>query len=108
MNAVKRYDPPLLLRIPLPSEIPRSKGPDATSGYGGNLRIRCTDEEYNMIKEEAALLDLTTANFCRWVILHSASALRKHREEDSEDYKVEVKSGEGLRIRVRREPAESS
>jgi hypothetical protein len=108
MNVVKRYDPPLLLRIPLPSEIPRNKGPYATSSYGGNLRIRCTNEEYDMIKAEAALLDLTMANFCRWVILHSASALRKHREENSEDYKVEVKSGEGLRIKVRREPTESS
>ena len=29
-------------------------------------------------------------------------------QANSENYKVEVKSGEGLRIRVRREPAESS
>ncbi len=52
-----------------------------------------------MVKAEAELLDLSIAGFCRWVILHSASVLKKHRASDSDSYEGEVESGEGIRIR---------
>jgi hypothetical protein len=93
-----QYSPPLALTIPLPTDIPRSRGIFATTGYGGSLRVRCSDEQYDLVKEEAALLDISLACFCRWVIIHAASSLRKHREEQSDTYDVEVKGGEGLRL----------
>ena len=78
-----KYDPPIKLYIPLPSPFPIGRGPNATSSFGGNLRVRCTDEEYNLIQLEAYLLGLSLAGFSRWCILHAAKALKKHREEES-------------------------
>jgi hypothetical protein len=85
-----QYSPPLIIKLPLPCEIPRGKGISKTSGYGGNLRVRCTDAEYDLIEHEASTLGITIANFCRHLAINGAKALRKHREEESKSYEVEI------------------
>ena len=74
------YEPPLKITIPLPHEIPVGRGVNATSKYGGNLRIRCTNKEYDLIQREAAKLDVTLAMFCRWCSTYVAARLADHRE----------------------------
>tara|TARA_R100001594_G_scaffold44758_3_gene77246 strand:- start:2033 stop:2317 length:285 start_codon:yes stop_codon:yes gene_type:complete len=77
------YDPPLKICIPLPSPIPRARGHRSTTGYGGNLRIRCTDEEYTLVQNEASELGLPLAAFSRWCIVYAANALKEHRDAGS-------------------------
>jgi uncharacterized protein (DUF1778 family) len=74
------YEPPIKIMITTPSEIPQGFGPNSTGGRGGNLRIRCTNREYDDIKYEAAILGLSLASFCRWCAVHAAEQLRIHRE----------------------------
>lgn len=77
------YEPPLKVTIPIPSKIPLSFGPNSTGKRGGNLRVRCTNKEYDLIQDEAAALDLSLANFCRWSALYVARAIKEHREDQS-------------------------
>ena len=77
------YDPPLRIEIPLPSEIPMGRGVNSTSKRGGNLRVRCTNKEYDDVAFEAAALGLSLAMFCRWTIVHVATQLRRHRKLES-------------------------
>lgn len=84
-SVVPNYDTPIKVTIPVPSEIPRARGLNSTSNYGGNLRIRCTDKEYDLVFDEALRLGVTPSNFCRWSIVQTALALRDHRELNSKD-----------------------
>ena len=77
------YEPPLKISISAPNEIPQGFGPNSTGRRGGNLRIRCTNAEYDAIKKEANLLGLSLAMFSRWSIVHVAQELKKHRESAS-------------------------
>jgi hypothetical protein len=78
-----RYDTPIKVTIPVPSEIPRARGLNSTIGYGGNLRIRCTNSDYDLVFEEAIRLGVTPSNFARWCIVETAIAIRRHRETNS-------------------------
>jgi hypothetical protein len=86
------YEPPLKITIPIPSEIPIGRGTNSTGKRGGNLRIRCTNKEYDAIQREATELGLSLAMFCRWSIVHVASGLFVHREVNSTLYSVEVEN----------------
>ncbi len=77
------YEYPLKITIPTPSYIPLARGVNSTSKYGGNLRVRCSNSEYDQAKEEADRLGITLASFCRWSITRVAQALKQHREEGS-------------------------
>tara|TARA_Y100001973_G_C5195108_1_gene333667 strand:+ start:1998 stop:2300 length:303 start_codon:yes stop_codon:yes gene_type:complete len=77
------YEPPLKIAIPTPSEIPQGFGPNSTGRKGGNLRIRCTDKEYNAIAYEASKLNLSLAMFCRWCSVQVAQKLKEHRDMES-------------------------
>ena len=77
------YDPPYKISIPTPSEIPRGFGPNSTGKRGGNLRIRCTNAEYDMLQQEATTLGISLANFCRWCVVQVAQQLEKHRSDTS-------------------------
>ena len=88
----EKYDPPIKVSIPIPSHIPQARGIHATSGYGGNLRVRCTNDEYDLAQEEAKRLGLTLAGFCRWSIIHVAEALNRHRNEQSASDNAEAES----------------
>lgn len=79
------YEPPLKITIPVPTEIPRSFGPNSTGKRGGNLRVRCTNREYDAIKHEAYRLSISLATFCRWCSVHVAQAIKEHRDEQSVD-----------------------
>lgn len=79
------YCTPIAIVIPLPEEHPRGRGVNATKGYGGNFRIRCTNDEYDLVQEEAALLGISGAMFARCAAVRAAAALRKHREENSQE-----------------------
>ena len=70
--------------IPTPSFIPHSRGVNSTGKRGGNLRIRCTNAEYDMIQAEALELGLTLANFCRWCAIQVSLELIKHRDANSD------------------------
>jgi hypothetical protein len=82
------YEPPIKVFIPLPSPIPIGRGVKATGDYGGNLRVRCTNSEYDLIQQEAQTLGLSLAGFSRWCIFHAAKALHEHRESASTDDSV--------------------
>ena len=82
-NLMMSYDPPYKVSIPTPSEIPKGFGPNSTGKRGGNLRIRCTNAEYDMLAEEAAELGITIANFGRWCSVQVAQKLREHRINNS-------------------------
>ena len=81
LNATpKSYTPPVKLSIPLPSPIPRARGIHSTGGFGGNIRVRCTDDEKLLVQSEANYLGLTLASFSRWCITHAAHLLKEHRD----------------------------
>lgn len=73
------YDGPIRIFIPVPCEIPRARGANSTGSYGANLRVRCTPQEYDRVRQEADALGITMSGFCRWVINHAAEALHEHR-----------------------------
>ena len=73
------YEPPIQITISTPSEIPIGFGPNSTGKRGGNLRVRCTNKEYDAIKHEAELLNITLATFTRWCAVHIAQKLQQHR-----------------------------
>lgn len=75
------YEPPLRVTIPLPCELPRGRGRSSTGRYGGNYRIRLTNDEYNMIQQEAAELGISMAAFGRWCVKQIAMQLREHRTQ---------------------------
>ena len=74
------YEPPLTITISTPDEIPKGFGPNSTGGRGGNLRVRCTNAEYDMLKEEARLVGVSQAMFTRWCAVQVATKLKQHRE----------------------------
>ncbi len=80
---MKTYTPPIKLILPLPSY--SAKLDHNISTYGGNMRIRCSDKDYDMIRYEAEELGLTIASFGRWTLRYMAIALKKHREANSSD-----------------------
>ena len=82
-NLTMSYDPPYKISIPTPSEIPKGFGPNSTGRRGGNLRIRCTNAEYDMLAEEAAYLGISIANFGRWCSVQVAQKLKEHRLSNS-------------------------
>jgi hypothetical protein len=77
------YEPPLRIFIPAPNEIPKSFGPNSTGKRGGNLRVRCTNAEYDMIQLEAKQLSISLAMFTRWCAVHVAQQLKEHRDTAS-------------------------
>lgn len=93
MNLPKRYDPPLKITIPYPSHIPRRRGINSSAHRGGNLRVRCSNAEYDFIQREAELCGLSLAGYCRWVIIQTARALKSHRDENLDTMEYEVKDG---------------
>jgi hypothetical protein len=74
------YEPPLRIIIPTPNELPQGYGVNSTGKRGGNLRVRCTNKEYDAIKHEASLLGISLAMFTRWCAVHVAANLTKHRK----------------------------
>jgi hypothetical protein len=82
------YEPPLKITIPIPSVFPNTYGPHSTGKRGGNLRVRCTNGQYDAIQKEASLLGITLAMFCRWSAVHVADMLREHRETASTNISV--------------------
>ena len=77
------YEPPLKIYIRTPNWIPKGFGPNSTGKRGGNLRVRCTNKEYDSIKIEAANLGISLAAFCRWCSIHVAQQLKEHRRAES-------------------------
>ena len=82
------YEPPLKISIALPTELPKGFGVNSTGRRGGNLRVRCTNKEYDAIKHEAELLKLTLAMFCRWCAVHVAKQLKIHRDAESNSISI--------------------
>ena len=73
------YEPPLKITISTPTTIPNSYGINSTGKRGGNLRVRCTNAEYDAIQHEAKLLGITLAMFTRWCAIQVTEKLRLHR-----------------------------
>jgi hypothetical protein len=82
------YEPPLRIAIATPSEIPQGFGPNSTGKRGGNLRVRCTNAEYDAIKVEALKLNISLATFCRWCAVQVADKLKEHRDGESTDVSI--------------------
>ena len=77
------YEPPLKITITTPNEIPQGFGPNSTGKRGGNLRVRCTNAEYDAIQLEAVFLGISLAMFTRWCAIHVATKLKQHRDASS-------------------------
>lgn len=77
------YDPPLKITIPVPSSFEKQRGIYSTGHRGGNLRVRCTNVEYDAIQAEAEILGISLGMFTRWCAIKTADALLRHRSEDS-------------------------
>jgi len=77
------YEPPLKIWIPIPSDIPKGFGVNSTGKRGGNLRVRCTNSEYDKIQSEAEVIGVSLANFVRWCAIHVAGKLEQHRDAQS-------------------------
>jgi hypothetical protein len=77
------YEPPLKIAISIPTQIPKGRGINSTGHYGGNLRVRCTNKEYDLIQEESKYLEISLAMFCRYCAVETAKKLREHREGNS-------------------------
>lgn len=90
------YEPPVKITIPTPSFIPHGRGINSTGKRGGNLRIRCTNKEYDMIQAEAVELGLSLANFCRWCAIQVSLGLIKHRETESNS----MSAGDGNELSI--------
>ena len=82
------YEIPLRITIPIPTELPIGYGVNSTGKRGGNLRVRCTNKEYDAIQHEASLLGISLAMFTRWCAVHVAANLLKHREASSTSMSV--------------------
>ena len=87
------YEPPLRITIPTPSEIPQGYGPNSTGKRGGNLRVRCTNAEYDAIAIEASRLGLSLAMFSRWCIVQVGQKLLEHRDALSTDMSIGEEDG---------------
>jgi len=57
---------PLTVTIPLPCEIPRQRGLEATSVYGDSIRSRVNVDEKQAIQEAADKCGLSVSMFTRW------------------------------------------
>jgi hypothetical protein len=77
------YEAPLRIAIPTPTDLPIGYGVNSTGKRGGNLRVRCTNKEYDAIQHEAVLLGMTLAMFTRHCAVHVAAQLSKHRKAES-------------------------
>jgi hypothetical protein len=75
------YEPPLKIWIPIPSDIPKGFGVNSTGKRGGNLRVRCTNSEYDKIQSEAEVIGVSLANFVRWCAIHVAGKLQQEIAE---------------------------
>jgi hypothetical protein len=84
------YEPPLSITIPTPSIIPKGFGPNSTGKRGGNLRVRCTDSEYDALVVEASRLGISLAMFCRWSIVQVSQKLLEHRDQQSTEIGTET------------------
>jgi hypothetical protein len=73
------YEPPLKVSIAVPSLITPNYGVNSTRKRGGNLRVRCTNSEYDLIKEEADHLGISLAMFTRWCATRIAEQVKQHR-----------------------------
>ncbi len=82
------YEPPLKIAIALPNEFPKGFGINSTGKRGGNLRIRCTNKEYDAIQKEAICLGISLAMFGRSCIVQVATRLLEHREASSTSMSV--------------------
>jgi uncharacterized protein (DUF1778 family) len=82
------YEMPLRIAIPIPTELPVGYGVNSTGKRGGNLRVRCTNKEYDAIRHEASLLGISLAMFTRWCAVHVAANLLIHREASSTSMSV--------------------
>ena len=82
------YEVPLRIAIPIPTEFPIGYGVNSTGKRGGNLRVRCTNKEYDAIRHEASLLGISLAMFTRWCAVHVAANLLIHREASSTSMSV--------------------
>ena len=82
------YEPPLKIMIPTPNELPQGYGVNSTGKRGGNLRVRCTNKEYDTIKHEASLLGISLAMFTRWCAVHVAKQLKIHRDAESNSISI--------------------
>ena len=82
------YEMPLRIAIPIPTELPVGYGVNSTGKRGGNLRVRCTNKEYDAIRHEASLLGISLAMFTRWCAVHVAANLLRHREASSTSMSV--------------------
>lgn len=99
---VDNITPPLKITIPVPSYIPPKPGMHSTSKYGGNLRIRCSNAELDMVQEEADKLGLTTSGFCRWCITRVALALRQYQERNQDGIHHELAGEDDRQVERRR------
>ena len=73
------------ISIPLPQDIPRARGIHSTGGFGGNLRVRCTNDEKLLVQSVANRLGITMSSFSRWCIVHAAQSLKEYHNATTDN-----------------------
>jgi len=86
------YTIPIKITIPVPIDEGRKKGPFGTTA-GANFRLRCSEDEYTLIHEEANHIGVKGSSFARCAVVSAANALRKHRLAGSELDEAEDTNG---------------
>ena len=78
MSKIIKPPLPLSVILPIPSAIPRARGIYSTEQFGHASKVRITLDEYQLIMEQCALLDMKLAPFFRWSGVEMAKALAKY------------------------------
>lgn len=84
----QEYTPPAFITIRAPMQIDRARGVYATTTLASPLKVRISELDAKLLREEAAALNMTVSNFVRWTALQTARELRKYR--DGTDVPVEL------------------
>lgn len=84
--------------IPIPSDMPIARGLFATTSMKGNVKVRISVVDRELIEEEAKHCGLeSTGSFIRWCAVNVAKRLRERRlgrDDDEDEYNTEERLDE--------------
>lgn len=68
------------ITIPWPHTLPKTTGIHSTDRAGGSVKTRMSDQDVQLVQEEALQLGLSVSMLTRWVILNACAELRRLRD----------------------------
>lgn len=79
------HDDRITITIPFPSYIPRARGIHAVGKFGTIFKAKCTQAEKDLIQEAADHIGISTTDFVRWCVTHSAKEVLKNVSDAGQD-----------------------